>query len=848
MAVLVLLSGPPIARAQDGCVGDVDQDGVVTVSDIAVVVAAVFDADNVSIPSPLDVNGDGSVTAADVVAVTALYGAPCGRPTATPTPRRTRTPTPLRTATVTPSRSATVTLPATPTRAVPPTATPTPACSVQPVGVGVTNGALAPTDCVRTIANAPRFTDVYAITGTPGAVLRVQVTGTSPLVPYLVVYDADGQFGSVEGAPPIDFVVSTTRPYQIAVTSSPSSLSLTGAYSLTISSVPCPTPVSIAFESSKRDSITLTDCPDPGSPSVGGAPDPADRFTFVVTDVPKNVRVKMQQLILDDDLFPLMTVLGPEGYEVVNQDLGVDCTGATSDLLCTEVHFLALQPGTYTVIATGGGGTGSYTLSLDSPRCTARALANIPADRPLTCAGSSSGCAGTLYGSSLRTPCAALLPAPGSVTDLPEPGSPADLYTFSAAAGDVISVGMVAGTGDAHLFLVGPGKTVVAENDSAAGAQLAATLVTPGTYTIVAANNTILAEDDTPIPYTLFVQKCPFRGTLNLGGPSTPGTFTSLDCVGAGDIPYRSYLLRGDAGQFVTTTMSSDRFDPVVRLYGTDGTVVENDNDPFEPTATTARVNRLLPVSGDYFVEVTGAPANPPDVVGNPPPSYAVRAKTCAVKATGVGSISGQWEDSDCEMGGRRVDVYSYTATGIGGAGAAIQVPPANGCVVGLLASGNQVPVAGCTGEALDTPVLAGQTQTLIIAPLEAATRGFYTASLARCATTALTFGDLRAEALTGADCPNAHGAPTDWFFVGGPIGLVQFNFGMSGLVTPSFPIAGVLTDLRGSVAFTGSFTGEPRAMYPNPANLGFLMTVTGAAPTDRGAYSISMDPAAYRQ
>jgi hypothetical protein len=335
---------------------------------------------------------------------------------------------------------------------------------------------------------------------------------------------------------------------------------------------------------------------------------------------------------------------------------------------------------------------------------------------------------------------------------------------------------------------------------------------------------------------------------LSLTGPSTPGTFTTLDCVGTGDIPYRSYLLRGDAGQFVTTTMASDRFDPVVRLYGTDGAVVENDNDPLEPTATTARVSRLLPVTGDYFVEVTGSPANPPDVSGNPPPSYTVRAKTCPVKSTGVGSISGQWEDSDCEMGGRRVDVYSYTATGIGGAGAAVQVPPGNGCVVGLLASGNQVPAAGCTGEALDAPVLAGQTQALIIAPLDAATRGPYTASLTRCPTTALAFGDVRAETLTGTDCPNGDGAPTDWFFVGGPKGLVQFNFGMSGLVTPSFPIAGVLTDLRGSLAFTASFTGEPQTMYPVSANLGFLVTVTGATPTDRGAYSISMDPAAYRQ
>jgi len=543
-----------------------------------------------------------------------------------------------------------------------------------------------------------------------------------------------------------------------------------------------------------------------------------------------------------------MTVLGPEGYEVVNQDLGVDCTGETSDLLCTEVRFLALTPGVYTVIATGGGGFGSYSLALDSPRCTARALTNIPADRPLTCTGSQNGCNGTLYGSTLRTPCAALLPAPGSLTDLPEPGSPADLYTFTAAAGDVISVGMTARTGDPHLFLVGPAKTVVAENDSVVGAQLAATLVTAGTYTIVAANNTILAADDTPIDYTLFVQKCPFRETLSLDGPSTPGTFNTLDCFGTDHIPYRSYLLHGMAGQFVTTSVSSGQFDPLVRLYALDGSVVENDNDLLNPTGTTARANRILPVDGDYFVEVSGSSAGPPDVTSEPPPSFTVAAQTCPMTPLGVGTISGQWEDSDCDMGGRHVDVYAYTASGIGGAGAATVVAPANGCIVGLLGSGFQVPAAGCAAAALEAPVLVGETQGLIIAPLNPGTRGPYTASLARCATTALTLGDEWAGTLESTDCPGATGAPSDWFFVQGLAGLVRFNHGIAGTVTAGFPITGVLNDLRGSVPFTGAFNNPSQKMYPTGTDLGLLLEVKGASTADHGDYTVTINPASYRR
>ena len=95
------------------------------------------------------------------------------------------------------------------------------------------------------------------------------------------------------------------------------------------------------------------------------------------------------------------------------------------------------------------------------------------------------------------------MPIPSISDGVPEPNSASVRYTFTATAGDVISVEMDNGVNgdDAHLFLYGPASAnyplVVQDDDSgSAGAtsdsQLAATLAVSGTYMIVAANNNAL--------------------------------------------------------------------------------------------------------------------------------------------------------------------------------------------------------------------------------------------------------------------------------------------------------------------------------------------------------------------
>src|SRR5207253_3228941 len=115
-----------------------------------------------------------------------------------------------------------------------------------------------------------------------------------------------------------------------------------------------------------------------------------------------------------------------------------------------------LRTGTYTILASGNGGTGSYRVFLDTPPCSPVALPIIPPDHPLQCANPtpSVGCSGTLYGNQLVTTCAAPLAIPGLSDDTPEASSPANLYSFTAQPGDVISVEMESDD-DAHLYLLG---------------------------------------------------------------------------------------------------------------------------------------------------------------------------------------------------------------------------------------------------------------------------------------------------------------------------------------------------------------------------------------------------------
>ena len=828
------------SHAQDFCAGDLNRDGVVTAADADVLLPVLFiNPLDLDIGTLLlsDVNDDGTLSGADIAAILALDGLPC--PTAPPT--SSSTPTPTVTPIVTP----------TPTSTRLPTPTATPACDVHQAVFGSTNGTLAQTDCLRIFSGQPRRTDVYSITAVPGTAIEVDLTAAAPLVGHLEVLDAGGQFAIVDGAAPIHFTATTTIPYQILVTSDQSSAVQLGNYTLTLASTPCPTPVALPIGASRPFLLDGTECPDPGVPSVGTQTEPTDVYTFTVTDVPKPVSITMQQLSVSDDIFPGMALLGPDGFELVSPDSNFDCTAPTGTLLCSQIRFLAMQSGTYTILASGSGGTGRYSMTVASPTtCTATALTGIPADHPLTCPGSVSGCVGTLDGNTSHTPCAAPLPGFGDVDYLPDPSSPARLYTFTAAAGEVISVKMTSDDSP-HLYLFGPAPStaVIAEDDSSGGAQLAATLAVPGMYTIVATNDSALQSDDAPVNYTLLVQKCPISGGLNpLTGRQVSASYSAFDCIGSGDIPYRSYSFSGLAGQFVTTTMTSSTIDSFVRLFAPDGSMVENDDDLLQSVTSDARVSRILPMDGTYFVEVSASPNGPPVEVGAVPPQvFTVRARLCPTSPAASGQLSASWEDADCDLAdGRRGDVYTFPA-GTTPAVATVS-PPSNGCILALLADGTQVPDNGCSTTPIDIPVLGTSVHGFIVAGGETSTRGAYTVGFSRCPASTVGFGDVRHGVINDSSCADPDGMRAGWFVMKTPAGLTQFNTGVTGQLTAAFPLGAVLSDLEGETFIFGGFAEDPTNMFTAGTSLVAVLRVTGATPADKGAYDLSIDPAFLRQ
>lgn len=852
LALLLLLLTALPAGAQDICRGDINGDGVVTSADAAAFLPLLFvDLLTLDIETLLraDVNDDGNLSGADIAAILSLDGLPC--PTPPPSPTVTPTPTVTRTPPGTPTPTMTGAVTATPTLTRLPTSTPTPACDVHQVSLGSTAGTLSPSDCQQLFLGRNRLADVYTVVAAPGTVMNVDVTTVAPLVGYVQVVDAGGQFQIVTGPPPIRFTVTTSQPYQIVVTSDPNTPVQQGNYTLTLTSNPCPTPVALTIGSARAFTLDGTECPEPAVPSVGTQSDPADVYTFAVTNVPTNLTITMQQVSVSDSIAPAMALLGPDGYEAVSADEDVDCTAASGTLACAQIRFLALQPGTYTILSSSAGGLGRYSLTLTSPVCTSKVLDNIPPDRPLGCGGTGSNCSGTLDGNTTHTPCAAPLPDPANIEDGPAPGSPAALYSFTANAGDVISVRMTSDDSP-HLYLLGPapGNALITSDDSADEAEMAATLPMPGTYTIVAANDNALQPDDPPINYTLLVQKCPVRGGLNpLTGRQVSGAYSTLECLGSGDIPYRSYAFTGVAGQFVTTTMTSSDVDAFIRVYAPDGSVVENDDDLFQlMTTTDARASRILPVDGTYFVEVSASPDAVVNIDALPPPAFTLQARLCATTSAVSGQLTGTWEDADCDLGGgSRGDVFTFPAGGT--PSVATVSPPANGCVVALLGDGTQVPSDGCSAFPIDFPVLGNKVLGFIVAGEDTSTRGAYAVGFSRCPITTVGFGETRHGVLNGANCADPDGIRADWYLLQGPAGLVNFNSGMTGQIIAGFAVGASISDqASGGAVLGGFFSEDSDQMLSAGDNLAAVLRVAGVTPTDRGAYALAVDAASARQ
>lgn len=853
-----LLFATGTASAQQVCRGDVDDDDFVSPDDIVAATVVLFaNEEDVDLGTLMraDANGDGAVTAADLIAIVRLQGFVCPL-------SPTRTPTLTRTATRTVPGGASPTPTASPTRTSPPTATPTQVCARQQANIGVTDGTLTQSDCRRVFRASPRYTDVYAVTATSGQAVRIEVAatgGTGAYLPYVRVVDANGFFDVAEGSPPIEFTATTTLPYQVFVTSDPGQAQQTGPYRMTLSVRTC----AVRNLTTQIGSIDGSECPDFGSPTVGGRRDLADIFTFQIAQPLTRVEIVMRQAIEDSILDPVISVYGPDGYEIFPSYQADDAApgGFGFD---ARARFLAVQGGAYTLVASGGGCDPAdpdekcgYRITFSTGACPTTSAGTLPSTGPKVIAG-------TLYGDTRRTVCPAPVSIPGfNEFGEPEVNSVMDAYTFTATAGEIFSAEMDS-EGEPQLSLFGPlqsGNPFVAQNDlteTGFVSQIAATLTRDGTYTLLAANRTFLEAPDPNDPedpgdfveYEAFLQKCPISGGLVPSiGSTVNARFRVTDCLGYDDYPFQSFAFNGTAGEIISTTMSSTAVNASVRVLGANTGVTVNDDDPFAST-TDARAIRTIPATGVYFAEMsTSRDATEPNL--GPGPAFAASGRACPPKVATLGAGTENFSDGDCDFGGgRKYDVFTLEGSvGLPPRPFVISVePPATACVLGLLPEGPQMFRKSCSKQTLDIPVVGVGPAAFVIAADSAATRGAYALNVRVCPLPVLGLGAAHSSSLASAGCTDASGVRADWVLFQDRAGLVRFNEGLLLSLDAGFASASSITAAFRTTPLGQRAVLDPTELLPLGANLAALVKIRGATAGDRGNYTLQIEPPVRRQ
>ena len=179
---------------------------------------------------------------------------------------------------------------------------------------------------------------------------------------------------------------------------------------------------------------------------------------------------------------------------------------------------------------------------------------------------------------------------------LPVDNSFFDIYTFEGRAGQEVTIEMNSREVDSYLILLDPTGQELAQDDDGGenrNSIIQVTLPENGIYTILANSaqeqdfgNYILSATTSGSQWILRQE-----GELKAGDSIVPsdGSF------------YDDYRFEGQAGQTITITLESDDFDTYLVLIGTDGRVIE-ENDDRNPRTTNSLIEITLPRSGNYQV------------------------------------------------------------------------------------------------------------------------------------------------------------------------------------------------------------------------------------------------------
>lgn len=186
-------------------------------------------------------------------------------------------------------------------------------------------------------------------------------------------------------------------------------------------------------------------------------------------------------------------------------------------------------------------------------------------------------------------------------------------YRLSLGAGDVIQVSMESTEFDGYLELFGAGSQApLAENDDRAPGSVNPRLV----FVAPAAGDYVIRAQDFfegSGGYTLMVRRGPAtRNSMRLvAGRQARGTIGETSSLRVDDagrpLRYDAYTFEGAAGDRIRLDMSSSNFDSRLELIGTDGTLIDANNDGGR--LYDARIVAELPRAGEYTVRAL-APAD----------------------------------------------------------------------------------------------------------------------------------------------------------------------------------------------------------------------------------------------
>jgi hypothetical protein len=230
-------------------------------------------------------------------------------------------------------------------------------------------------------------------------------------------------------------------------------------------------------------------------------------------------------------------------------------------------------------------------------------------------------------------------------------------YTFSARAGQVVTITLDSQDFDEALTLRDASGRELVHTDASGGrmyAQLEHFVIpADGTYTIVAAGNSSLASG--PFTLTLDMAEATAEPTVPVApteqGIATVNPGQTINGTIPNGTAYVAFAFNARAGQVVTITLASDDFDAALKLRDASGRELASDDDsagnlnariadfvvPADGVYTIILTSTSGTSAGRYTLTLEGAAAQPTalPLTGSPPPTSApVQPTELPVEAT----------------------------------------------------------------------------------------------------------------------------------------------------------------------------------------------------------------------